>query len=33
VQNGARVPREATIAEGAEFRASSDDLRRLGLAA
>ncbi|RXZ67221.1 hypothetical protein ESP51_18680 [Agromyces albus] len=33
VQNGARVPREFSIAEGDEFRASSDDLRRLGLAA
>jgi hypothetical protein len=33
VQNGARVPRETTIAEGEEYRASTDDLRRLGLAA
>ena len=33
VQNGARVPRETTVEEGAEFRATSDDLRRLGLAA
>jgi carbonic anhydrase/acetyltransferase-like protein (isoleucine patch superfamily) len=33
VQNGARVPRELTLADGEEYRASSDDLRRLGLAA
>ncbi|QEO14865.1 hypothetical protein FLP10_10925 [Agromyces intestinalis] len=33
VQNGARVPREAKVAEGDEYRASTEDLRRLGLAA
>ena len=33
VQNGARVPRETKIAAGEEYHASTQDLRRLGLAA
>jgi len=33
VQNGARVPREIVVADHDEYRASSEDLRRLGLAA
>ncbi|MRG59412.1 transferase [Agromyces sp. CFH 90414] len=33
IQNGARVPREQVVEAGAEYHASGDDLRRLGLAA